>query len=318
MKRFVHIIAVCVCVALLLSGIALLLPGRAMADNNARDYIPAPSGTLAILTYYEHVSGNDFYVKGKKVTGNLGLSENIGIFRPIYYVDTPTLWFIPSIRSAPQAVIPFGSASLDGSVFRDTSSTGFAPPFFLSQFWLYNNPKTNLYVGFSPFVFLPIGNFDSKRPINLGQNRWQFRQELNVTKGFEVIPGHFAYAEVTVAGQEFTNQTPSNAFGQTLSQSPEFDVEGHLSYDLTKTMFAAVDYYGHFLGQQTVGSVSLNNPISSNAIGGTLAYAFAPGYQLMLQYRSDVSVENGPRTNTILFRFLWATDVESLVGKLTK
>jgi hypothetical protein len=315
MKRFVRIIAMCVCVALLLTGIALLQPGRALAQNNARDYIPAPSGILAILTYYEHVSADRLNFKGNKVTGNLGLSENIGIFRPIYYCDTPELFgVIPSFRVAPQAVIPFGSASFNGTPFADVTSSGFAPPFILSQIWFINNNTTKTYLGFAPFFYFPLGNYSNTRPINLGQNRWQFRQELNFTKGFEVIPGHYAYAEVTVAGHEYTNNSDANAFNQTLSQSPNFSVESHLSYDLTKTVFASVDYYGNFLGSQTLGNVNLDNPTNSNNIGGTVAYSFAPGFQLMLQYRGDVAVESGPKTQTILARFLWATDLNSLMG----
>jgi hypothetical protein len=316
MKAVVRIIAMCVCVGLIVSGIAMLLPGRALADNNARDYIPAPPGVLAVLTYYEHVSADRLNAKGKKVTSNLGLSEDIGIFRPIYYFDTPAIGSLGPIRANVQAIVPFGQARFDGNVFNDVSSSGFAAPFFASQIWLINNPKTKTYLAITPFVYLPIGNYTSTRPINLGQNRWQFRQELNFTKGFEVIPGHFAYAEVTVAGQEFTDNTDFG--GQTLSQSPEFDVESHLSYDLTKKVFAAVDYYGHFLGPQTVGGVHLNNPINENSIGGTLAYAFAPGFQLMFQYRGDVSVENGPKANIFLVRFLWATDLNSLMGQTKK
>ncbi len=34
----------------------------------------------------------------------------------------------------------------------------------------------------------------------------------------------------------------------------------------------------------------------------------------MLQYRGDVSVENGPRLHIFLARFLWATDTASLTG----
>ncbi len=64
MKRFLSIISVFVCLALLLAGSAMLLPTRARADNNARDYIPAPAGTLAILTYYEHVSAQNFWSRG--------------------------------------------------------------------------------------------------------------------------------------------------------------------------------------------------------------------------------------------------------------
>lgn len=311
MKFLVRIMAICVCVGLLFSGIALLLPGRAMADNHARDYIPAPAGTLAVITYFFHVSGNRYMVQGKKVSGNLGLSENIAMFRPIYYTNLNIGDL--SIRVSPQCVIPFGQANFDGDIFNNVSSSGFGAPFFLSQFWIINHPETNTYLAFTPFFFLPIGNYNSTRPINLGQNRWQFHQELNFTQGFEVIPGHFAYAEVTLSGTEYTSN--DDYFGQTLSQSPEFDLESHLSYDLTKTVFAAVDYYGHFLGSQTIAGVNLNNPINSNSIGGTLAYSFSPGFQLLLQYKSDVSVENGPKTSTIMLRFLWATDLNSLIGK---
>ena len=49
-------------------------------------------------------------------------------------------------------------------------------------------------------------------------------------------------------------------------------------------------------------------------MGLTLAYSFAPGYQLALQYKSDVGIRSGTQNNVILARFLWATDLKGLFG----
>ena len=330
MKSLVRIFAVCVCVALLLTGIALLLPGRALADNNARDYIPAPAGTLAILTYYEHISAQDFYVRGSTGAGrtgglgiggttSLGFTANVGILRPIYFLDIPTPW--GPLRAAPQVLVPFGETSLNGGL----SASGMANPILLSQFWLMHNDKTKTYLAFSPFVFFNIGQYNANKQIlpgavNLGTNRWQFRQELNATKGFQVIPGHFAYFETTLGVDEFTDNTDVSLFArkQTLSQRPVLNVESHLSYDLTKVVFAAVDFYGHYGGNFSIsgnGGPTRNvGALGESAIGGTLAYSFAPGFQIMAQYRGDVAVANGPGANIFLLRFLWATDLNSLMG----
>lgn len=317
MKRFLSIIALSMCMALLITGSAMLLPGRAMADNNARDYIPAPAGTLAILSYYEHVSAQQLNLRGKKATSDLGFTGNIGILRPIYFCDIPTPW--GPLRAAPQVLIPFGETSLNGAF----SASGLAAPILASQFWFIHNDTTKSYLAFTPFVFFNVGQYNAFKQvlpgaINLGTNRWQFRQELNFTQGFEVIPGHNAYIEVTLGVDEFTDNTDFGVGRQTLTQQPLFNVESHLSYDLTKAVFAAVDFYGHYGGTWQAHGAGFPSTrvgaLGESAIGGTLAYSFAPGFQLMAQYRGDVAVANGPMVNIFLFRFLWATDLNSLMG----
>lgn len=320
MKRFLSIISVCVCMALILTGSAMLLPGRAMADNNARDYIPAPAGTLAILSYYEHVSAQQINLRGHKVTSDLGFTGNIGILRPIYFADIgPIGENGPVIRVAPQILIPFGETSINGGI----SASGFAAPILASQIWFLHNDTTKSYLAFTPFVFFKVGQYNAFKQvlptaINLGENRWRFREEVNGTQGFEVIPGHFAYAEVTLAVDEFTNNTDFSAFEQKLTQRPVLTVESHLSYDLTKAVFAAVDFYGHYGGTWEASgngfATTRTGAAGESAIGGTLAYSFAPGFQLMAQYRGDVAVANGPMVNIFLLRFLWATDMNALMG----
>ncbi len=198
-----------------------------------------------------------------------------------------------------------------------------AAPILADQFWFMHNDTTKTYLAFTPFVFFKLGQYNNFKQliptaINLGTNRWQFRQEINGTKGFEVIPGHFAYIEATVGVDEFTDNTNFGAGRQTLTQRPTLNVESHVSYDLTKSVFAAVDFYGHYGGNYPfsgngfpTGNVGA---LGESAIGGTLAYSFAPGFQLMAQYRGDVAVANGPAANIFLLRFLWATDMNALLG----
>ncbi len=319
MKTFSKITAIILCLAVLATGVVLLQPRLVYADNNARDYIPAPPGILALLTYYENLTANSLYQGGVRQIDNLGFSGNIGILRVIYYGDLPTP-FGP-IRWAPQVLLPFGATDLDIANLR---ASGIADPFILAQFWLYRNDNSKTYFAFTPFFFFPFGQYTGAKQvlpnaINLGTNRWQFRQELNFTQGFEVLPGHNAYFEVTLALDEYTNNTKFGPFNQTLKQDPLFTVESHVSYDITKAVFASLDYYGHFAGKYRVeannlaGGFSVGN-VNRNSLGGSLAYSFAPGFQLMLQYRADLSVDNGPRMNIFLARFLWATDTASLVG----
>ena len=272
MKRLVRIFAVCVCVALLLLGTGLLLPGGALADNNARDYIPAPAGILAVLVYYENVSADNLYVHGSTGphfggTNNLGLTENIGILRVIYFCDIPTP-FGP-MRASPQFLVPFGNASLNvggspetgntGSALVNEGSTGFGAPFILSQFWLLRCDKTKSYVAVTPFVFFPTGQYNDYKAANIGAANWQFREELNGTQGFEVIPGHFGYFEVTLGSSQFTNNNDFGEYSQTMVQRPTFTVESHLSYDLTKTVFASADFYGHYAGNYRVDPLYADN-----------------------------------------------------------
>ena len=257
---------------------------------------------------------------------DLGLTEHVGLFRPIYFTDFNIgSW---NIVIDPNFIIPFGTASvsvgpgnLPGATSFNTSSTGFGDFIGITTFWFIHNDEKKFYTGFTPIFIAPTGTYSRSRLLNVGANRWSFDAQGFIVKGFQIMPEHFLYFEGQVHGQFYTNNT--NAAGVngrvgTLSQDPELNVEAHISYDLTKTMFASVDYFGSFLSNQKFNGVSLNNELATNTIGVTMAYSFAPGYQLMLNYRGDVSVKNGTQTNTFLVRFLWATDFKALTGALTK
>ena len=308
-------------IAILLLGLFLALPCAASAAvfNNARDYIPAPPDTFVTMTYFEHVTAQFAFVNGRKLTNDAGLTENVGLLRPIYFMKLGPFIIDPNV------IIPVGNVSVNsgsglGAV--NHSTTGFGDILAICTFWLWHQDKTKTYAGVTPILIAPTGTFSSNKTVNFGANRWSGNIQGFFAKGWEIIPGHNLYGEAEVMGQFYGDNSDSfdpaffrarHSFRNrgTLSQEPELDFEGHLSYDLTKTVFAAFDYYGTFLGRQKFEGRSLGT-LANSTLGVSVAYSFAPGFQLMLQYQGGVATNTGTQNNTILARFLWATDGKSL------
>lgn len=281
----------------------LLVPAAGFADNNMRDYIAAPPNTLLSLLYYHHITGDELYADGDKAA-DIDLTQDLFLLREVYYFN------MGSHLANAQVIIPFGEASLEaGST--DDSSSGIGDIILLGTFWFVSDDKTKTYFAFSPYFFLPTGDYDDNRIINMGGNRWAFREEFNFTKGWEVRPDHNLYFEVTT-GVDFFADNDEYQGNDELSQDPLFNLESHLSYDLTKNLAVSFDYYGHWGGDSDVNDVHQDASINTQTIGGTVTYGFAPGWQLLLQYREDVKVDNGVEAEVIQARIFYATDFGKL------
>ena len=64
--------------------------------------------------------------------------------------------------------------------------------------------------------------------------------------------------------------------------------------------------------RELVGRKLDDSEVNSQTLGGTLAYNFAPGWQILLQYREDVKNENGIDAEVIQARLFYATDFGKL------
>jgi len=293
MQKGILAVIVCAC---------LLVPAVASAENLARDYIPAPPGTVLSLLYWNHITSNSAYANGNKVA-DIDFSANVGLWREVYYFQ------VGPFQAAADFIVPFGNKSLSNP---DDSASGVGNPILLGTLWLLNRPSCKSYLAFSPYFFLPLGQYNNNG-LSMADNRWTFREEANFTQGFEVLPNHNAYIEVTVSGDFYTSNNNFGPNGTTQTQNPLFNLESHLSYDLTKDWWIAADFYGRWGGAQSFDQFSGINKTNVQALGGTLAYNLTPGWQVLFQYRGDVATQNGALTQTFLARILYATDF----GKFT-
>jgi hypothetical protein len=296
MKR--HLILILLC-------FALTIPELAMAAD-ARDYIPAPPGTFLFCTYYRHISASRLYRDGEKVSSDFNLTQNIGIFRPVYYtsIGKKALYGNGPFTIDPQALIPFGEAHLDGAAVggNQFSDSGFADPVLLTTFWFVNAPEEKLWVGFTPYLTLPLGTYDRQKVLNLGGNRWVIRPEVGLVKGI----GEKAYVDLIINGEFYTDNDDFGAGPNPvkLEQDPVLGFETHVSYDITKQWFVSLDYYYNYGGETKVAGIRQNDGQSNHGLGISFFWGIGDHNQLLLQYRDDFSVKSGPGTNT--FGVRWA------------
>lgn len=267
---------------------------KMMFAADSRDYIPAPPGTFLMVNYFKHIFANNLYRNGRKESNDFNLNMNLGIIRPVYFVKIGPFVFDP------QAIIPFGVANLD---FGDDewSSTGWGDPMITATWWIVNDPAKKFWVGFTPFISLPLGSYDRHKPINLGANRWMFRPEVGVVKGF----GERAYLDLILGGEFYTDNKDAGmgAAKVTLEQDPSLVFEAHASYDLTKKCYASLDYTYNYGGETTLDNVKQHNSLSNHGLGLSIFYMIGDNDQLMLQFKDDFSVNSGPGTSTLGLRW---------------
>lgn len=287
MKSLFKRIGIC-CILIL-----LVLPPSVFADNDVRDYVPLPPGTMLMALYYNYTSATDLYRDGDKISGDANLDANIGIIRPVYYTK------IGPFTIDPQAIIPFGAQSLDGEAVGgvEIKSSGLADPIIAATLWFLNDPESKTWLGFTPFITLPLGEYDNNKGINLGTNRYAFKAEVGFVKGFGNL-----MLDLTANAEFYTDNDDFTPAGLTLEQDPLYILEGHLSYNFTPSFFASADYFYHNGGETSVDGIDQGDEEQDHSAGCTLGYMVTPSSQLLFKYKQDLEVENGLKTSTIGMR----------------
>ena len=267
---------------------------QAFADNDARDYIPLDPGTTLIAAYYNYTSATDLYLDGDTGSEDVDFSANIAMFRPVYYTK------IGPYVVDPQLIIPFGHQSLDGSAVggMEVSSSGLADPIVTATIWFINDKKAKRWLGLTPFVTLPIGEYDDDKSVNLGANRWAFKPELGFVQGFNNY-----FFELIANCEFYTDNDEYSSRKVTLEQDPLYTLESHLSYNFTDSFYISGDYFYHNGGETTVDGISQDDEKDNHALQLSLGFMVTPSYQLLLKYKRDVKVENGLKSNSIGLRF---------------
>ncbi|MDD2335811.1 MAG: transporter [Geobacteraceae bacterium] len=286
-------------------GLLLARPDVSLAAAYARDYIPLPPGTSLFCAYFNHVTANKLYSDGTKVGDDFNQTVNVGMLRYVYYVNAgKALLGDGGLTIDPQFIVPFMDVSLSGTYEslnnnQEFSTTGFGDPIVLATFWFVNDPKNKFWVGFTPWLTLPVGQYDKNRLVSPGGNRWVIKPEIGIVKGI----GEKAYLDLILGG-EFYTENDKYMGDNKLEQDPALQAEAHLSYDITKQWAIALDYYYTNGGETKVNGVEQNNPQSNHGLGLTLFFMVGSNSQLLVSYRDDFSVKSGAGTNT--FGARWA------------
>lgn len=166
-----------------------------------------------------------------------------------------------------------------------------APPMTLAEF--ARAPRRPI-VGTSLTVVPPLGQYESRKLVNLGSNRWSFKPEVGVSVPFNRWTFD-AYASLWLF-------TANNAYYPGLSrrrQDPVFAAQGHVSYTLGRRAWVAVNTTWYAGGHVTVDGGEVGIPYRNLRLGATWSVPIGTRQSLKVAYSAGATTRSGADFRTI-------------------
>jgi hypothetical protein len=159
-----------------------------------------------------------------------------------------------------------------------------APVLSLQDFAGY---QQDLLIGASVQVSPPLGQYESDKMVNLGNNRWSVKPEIGTSK---------AWGKCTLelsTGMIFFTDNEDYYGGRKLVQDPVSSTQMHAIYSFGKGIWASVSANYDYGGRTTVNGV-LNDDLQSNSrIGATFAMPLNRNNSIKLYANTGLSTHRG-------------------------
>lgn len=133
----------------------------------------------------------------------------------------------------------------------------------------------------------PVGEYDNTKTLNLGQNRWYGRIGAPIVWQIGPwVPGRRTTLEFLPAVWLFGDNT--DYVGKTMKTDPIFQLDAHLSRDLTHNFWASLDGVWYNGGQATVDTTQ-GTKLNNIGLGVTLGYQINENINLTFGYKSTIN-----------------------------
>jgi hypothetical protein len=295
-------------------AVGALCPPQALAQVPARFYWKSLSDANAVPVIINDVSGNtNPFDPAHIVSPGGSVDATVAIAG---YAHT----FAMFDRAAMAAILlPMGRVSGEVKVAGrsyNQSASGFGDPMLEFNINVIgppaqkNIPDAMRYEpGFSVDLLadlaLPIGEYDSSQPLNLGQNRWYGRVGAPIVWQLGPwVPGRRTTLEFLPAVWFFGKN--DNYVGQTLKTDPLFQLDAHLTRDLTEHFWGSIDAAWYYGGRASINGVA-GEKLNNLGFGLTLGYTINDNLNLTVGYKSTVN-DNAPgdlRMDAFMFTLVY-------------
>jgi len=296
MKQFA-----CLClVAAIVLATGIFCPPQSLAQMPARFYWKTLSDANAVPLIFESLSGNtNPFDPAHSITPGANFDATLAIAG---YARTFSLFD----RAAMAAVLlPMGRISGEVTVAGKSfnkSASGFGDPMIefdinvLGPRAQKNIPDMLRYEpGFSVDLLadlaIPIGEYNSDQPLNVGQNRWYGRLGMPVIWQLgSWVPGRRTTLEFLPAVWLFGKN--DDYVGQTMKTDPLFQLDAHLTRDFTEYLWGSIDGAWYYGGKASINDVS-GEKLNNLGVGLTLGYRINDNINLTVGYKSTLN-DNSP------------------------
>jgi hypothetical protein len=175
-------------------------------------------------------------------------------------------------------IVPYsqlsGTAMVNGQP-RERDVSGFNDPRFRFSVNFYGAPALSLQefenfqqdiiIGASVQVSAPLGQYDSDKLVNLGNNRWFLKPDIGISKAWGGISLELS------AGVYIFSKNDDFFGGKTLEQDPIFTSQAHLTYGFGRGIWAALSFNYDYGGRTTIDGVRGDDLQQNSRVGLTLA-----------------------------------------------
>jgi len=204
---------------------------------------------------------------------------------------TSVLWPVGNLEGAVNSPVPLQASARgfgDPLIQLDLNLVG-APAMKNVPDLLRYEPDLTLDLVLS--LAIPIGEYDSSSPVNIGQNRWYGRVGMPIMKSLgDWVPGRRTTLEFMPAVWFFENNDDS--LGQTLENDPLFQLDGHLTRDFTETMWGSLDAVWYQGAESTIAGLS-GGELSDLGVGFTFGYQVNDSLMFTAGYTSTIEDGTG-------------------------
>ena len=279
-----------------LAVLILILPTLAVSGVPPRFYWKTLSGTNAVPVIYQTMGGNvNPLDPAQVVVPNVNFNADItiaGFAKILPVFDRASMLAV---------LVPMGrvtSTTTAGVVTVTETAGGYGDP--LIEFTInligpdpiMNIPDMIRYEpGFSlDFLIdlgLPLGEYDSNNPVNIGQNRFYTRIGTPIVwqlgpwvpgrrTTLEFLPNVYIYGD----NDEYLGT-------QTLETDPMYGLEAHLTRDFTESFWGSLDLVTISGGKSTINGMAWSS-VDSTTFGYTLGYQINDNLQLTFAYMATI------------------------------
>lgn len=278
------------------SGLALVVlmlapPDRAQAQGEGpKSYLLAPVGLNAVTFIYLDMASTMNFA-GNILIPNAEIESDVGVVSYVHFFSVGSrfaqIW-VNGIWGTVRGEVTVGEGAPPilpfplGATVKIPSESGLADPYVAMRVGLVGAPALGLEEfmqyeqGFQMHAlfgaYVPVGDYDGERPLNLGTNRWGLRFGVPMVLPIGNPARQFNW-EIVPSVVFFTDNTdPYRA--DLREQDPLGMVESHLSRNFTKRFWGSLDLRYQYGGETATDGVSDDNRLGQLGGGVSLGYAF--------------------------------------------
>ena len=290
----------------LLALMAASGPAARAQEMEARAYSPSPVGANVALVVYSHHSGDvlldpalplrDVAVRLNSTIVGYGRTFNLAGRQATASVAAPYVWgrVRGTVFEQEQEVTRSGLGDLRlRFAVNLLGSPALSPREFAAR-------KPSTVVGASVTVVTPGGQYDPRRLVNIGSNRFAFKPEIGLSQ-----PVGRWTLEVLGGAWLFTDN--KNFFGGVRrQQKPLTSFQTHVVYTLRPRMWVAANATYYTGGRTTINGAVNADTQKNSRVGATFSLPVTQQQSLRVAWARGVTARIGGKLNTLAVGWQYA------------